>query len=232
MSRLLFLNCIEAEAPRRSFDEDIAPFWGERFAGGWEITHLCTGEPLPGPEGFSHLILSGSELSASKQNPRDEELMAWIRAFVEADLRVFGICYGAQMMARALGGDSCCRRAGIPEFGWKRLELEPDRIWAGIDELIAVHSHYDEMCELPEPFRVIASTADCAVQAFAYGDRPVWGTQFHPEQTYELGQAMLQENLRTEARAPELFVDDLSDPEILRNNLRLFDNFFDAPGAV
>lgn len=232
MSRLLFLNCIEAEPPRRSFDEDIAPFWGARFEGEWEIAHLCTGEVLPAPGRFSHLILSGSELSASKRNPRDEELMSCIRDFVDAGRRVFGICYGAQMMARALGGQACCRRAAIPEFGWKRLRLERNPLWDGIDELIAVHSHYDEMCDLPAPFRVIASTTDCAVQAFAYEGRPVWGTQFHPEQTYELGQAMLRENLRTEARAAELFVDDLDDPDILRNNLRLFDNFFDAPGAA
>ena len=78
--------------------------------------------------------------------------------------------------------------------------------------------------DLPEPFRVIASTDDCAVQAFAYADRPVWGTQFHPEQTHASGSAMLQDNLRTEPLAPELFVDELDDPGLLRFNERLLRN--------
>lgn len=226
MSRLLLLNCIGAPKPREGFDERLAPRLGSQWGGDWDVVHLVSDERLPGPERYSHLILSGSELSASKQNPRDEELEAMIRAFVQADRRVFGICYGAQMVARALTDTFCCRRAEIPEFGWKRLDLRPHPIWDGIPELIAVHSHYDEVFDLPEPFEVIASTRECAVQAFAYGDKPVWGTQFHPEQPFDLGTEMLQDNLRTEARAPELFVDDLSDPSVLRHNERLFKNFF------
>jgi GMP synthase (glutamine-hydrolysing) len=225
--RLLLLNCIEAEAPRRSFDEHVAPRLGRAFAGDWAVSHLCEATPLPSPEGFTHLILSGSELSAAQRNPRDDALEAMIRGFVESERAVFGICYGHQMIARALLPERlCCRRAATPEFGWKRLSLRPDPVFAGIDELIAVHSHYDEVFDLPPPFRVIASTGDCAVQAFAYEGRPVWGTQFHPEQTHALGRAMLQENLRTEPRAPELFVDDLDDPRALNNNDRLFANFF------
>jgi GMP synthase-like glutamine amidotransferase len=132
------------------------------------------------------------------------------------------------MIGRALIPTPCCRRTATPEFGWKTLTLSEDRLYAGIDDLIAVHSHYDELHDLPEPFRVIASTQDCAVQAFAYGTKAVWGTQFHPEQTHELGKAMLADNLRTEARAPELFVDELDNPARLRNNRRLFENFFRA----
>ncbi len=229
MTRLLILNCIAAEPPRSAFDRDVAPTLTGWFGGATDIVHLCgepTGDELPDAGDHTHLILTGSELSASQRNPRDDELCAMIRAFVEAGRRVYGICYGHQMIARALAGDDCCRRAATPEFGWKQLAIELDALFAGIPELIAVHSHYDEVHDLPAPFRVIASTADCAVQAFAYGDRPVWGTQFHPELTFATGTAMLQDNLRTEERAPELFVDELREPDQLRWNRVLFDNFF------
>ena len=229
MARLLILNCIAAEAPRTGFDRDVAPQLGAWFGGPWEVAHLCgerAARPLPGPEATTHLILTGSELSAAEDNPRDVELCGMIRAFVEADRRVLGICYGHQMLARALVETACCRKAARPEFGWKDLRLEPDPLFAGIPELVAVHSHYDEVHDLPAPFRVIASTDDCAVQAFAHGAAPVWGVQFHPELTYAAGSEMLADNLCTEELAAEHFVDELGDPERLCWNRVLFENFF------
>jgi GMP synthase-like glutamine amidotransferase len=229
LKRLLIVNCIEALGPKRSFDKEVAPCLGTWFGGEWDLVHLCGHPPsdeLLNGEAYSHLILSGSELSAAEENPRDAELCAMIKDFVDRGRRVLGICYGHQMIARALAGRVCCRKAEIPEFGWKTLRLQPDGLFAGIPDLIAVHSHYDEVFDLPDPFRVIASTNDCVVQAFAYGSQPVWGTQFHPEMSFELGSAMLRSNLRTEARAPELFVDELQDPELLRWNRVLFENFF------
>ena len=229
MKRLLILNCIAAEAPKLAFDRDVAPELGKWFGGAWDVVHLCgadQGDAFPDAQAYSHLILSGSELSAVEQNKRDAELCATIRDFVERGRRVLGICYGHQMLARALIDRACCRKAETPEFGWKALSLRPNALFAGIPELIAVHSHYDEVFDLPAPFRVIASTADCAVQAFAYGTHPVWGTQFHPEMTFDLGTEMLDDNLRTESRASELFVDELERPEQLRWNRILFQNFF------
>jgi GMP synthase (glutamine-hydrolysing) len=231
MKRLLILNCIEAETPKLAFDREVAPELGVQFGSGWDVAHLCGASSecaLPSGKEYSHLILSGSELSAAEKNPRDLELCSMIRDFVARDRRILGICYGHQMIARALVGSACCRRAKTPEFGWKSLLIQPNTLFAGIPELIAVHSHYDEVFDLPPPFRVIASTADCAVQAFAYGAQPVWGTQFHPEMTFDLGTDMLQSNLRTEELAPELFVDELRDPQQLRWNRLLFENFFGA----
>ena len=145
---------------------------------------------------------------------------------MDGERRVLGICYGHQMIARALTGPAHCRKSSIPEFGWKSLNLSADPLFEGIRELIAVHSHYDEVCDLPAPFRVIASTTDCAIQAFAFGDRPIWGVQFHPEMSLGSGTAMLQDNLRTEERAPELYVNELQTPDQLRWNRKLFENFF------
>jgi GMP synthase (glutamine-hydrolysing) len=230
MARLLLMNCIAQDAAREAFDRSIAPHLGGIFgrtAGGdVDVAWLADPSRLPGPDAYSHLIVSGSELSAARRNPRDDELMDVLRAFVETDRRVLGICYGHQMLARAFAGDACCRRAATSEFGWKRLALRPDALFAGVPELVAVHSHHDEVFDLPEPFRVIASTQDCAVQAFRWHDRAAWGTQFHPEQTFETGTAMLEDNLRSEPLAPALFVDDLRDPDVLRHGVRLFENFF------
>ena len=118
-------------------------------------------------------------------------------------------------------------RAAVPEFGFKKLVLVDNPLFAGIDALVPVHSHYDEVTGLPEDrFEVIASTDDCAVQAFQVRERPVWGVQFHPELDERSGRKMLERNLETEAAAKERFVDELTDPAQVEAGRRLFENFF------
>ncbi len=46
-------------------------------------------------------------------------------------------------------------------------------------------SHYDEVNNLPENFKIIASTPGCPVHGFQYKNLPVWGVQFHPEYNIE-----------------------------------------------
>lgn len=224
MSRLLTINCIAAAAPRRDFDDKVLPRVLTRWNGEQRVAHLVSDAALPVHDGFTHLLLNGSELSAAQQNPHDADLIRCIRSFVDAGKPVYGICYGHQMIARALGG--ACRRAAVPEFGWRRVHRADNRLWAGLDDMITVHSHYDEVHDLPPTFDVIASTDDCAVQAIQLRGAAVWGTQFHPEFSAAAGTAMLQENLRTEALAPAHFVDELDDPALVDANLTLFDNFF------
>jgi len=224
VSVLLTINCIAAEAPRRDFDDHVLPRVLTRWDGEARTAHLVSDERLPSADGFSHLLLNGSELSAAQQNPHDADLIRVIREFADAGKPIYGICYGHQMVARALGG--ACRRAAVPEFGWRRVKQVDNALWSGVDDLITVHSHYDEVHDLPSDFDVIASTADCAVQAFHVRDAPIWGTQFHPEFSFEAGTAMLQQNLRTEALAPSHWLDELDDPRVVDDNLTLFRNFF------
>ena len=42
-------------------------------------------------------------------------------------------------------------------------------------------AHFDEVVDPPAPWRVLARSASCAVQAMRYGERPIWGIQAHPE---------------------------------------------------
>ncbi|MCA8978653.1 MAG: gamma-glutamyl-gamma-aminobutyrate hydrolase family protein [Planctomycetes bacterium] len=229
MTSLLTINCIAAEAPRRDFDEHVLPRVLTRWSGEHRVAHLVSDEVLPTHDGYSHLLLNGSELSAARENPRDTDLIRCIRSFADADKPVYGICYGHQMIARALGG--ACRRAAVPEFGWRRVRRVDNPLWRGLEDMITVHSHYDEVHDLPDAFEVIASTDDCDVQAFQLRGARVWGTQFHPEFSASAGTAMLQDNLRTEALAPRHFVDELDDPVLVEANLALFANFFASGSA-
>src|SRR4029453_16103401 len=53
------------------------------------------------------------------------------------------------------------------------------------DRIVVYQDHHDEVTKLPDGFRLLASSAECAVQAIADPGRRWWGTQFHPEESPE-----------------------------------------------
>jgi len=226
---ILVVNCILDDSEGTAFERRIVPDLAA--IAGRRATTVSL-EDLDGitPDAeTTHVLISGSELSAARRHATDEALLDFVRRVVEDGQPLLGICYGHQMIARALAGDAACRRAPAPEFGFKKLHLESHPLFEGVDTLVPVHSHYDEVVGLPaDRFDVIASTDDCAVQAFWLRDRPVWGVQFHPELDERAGRRMLERNLETEAAARERFVDELTDPRQIAGCRRIFENFFRA----
>jgi GMP synthase (glutamine-hydrolysing) len=103
-------------------------------------------------------------------------------ALFAAGVPVFGICYGFQAMARALGGTVA--HTGAREYGGTRLRTgaEPGRLLAGLpDQMDVWMSHGDSVTDAPAGFRVTASSAGAPVAAFEDIDRGLAGVQFHPE---------------------------------------------------
>lgn len=231
---VVVVNCIANPGDRSWFENDVVPRLAEIAGRPTRVVRLDRLEGFEPDPGCSHIVFSGSELSAAGRNPTDGALIGLIRRVVDQNRAVLGICYGHQMMARALVGDRACRRADVPEFGFKPVVLAPDPLFSGIDALTPVHSHCDEVTGLPASrFDVIASTDHCAVQAWHLRGRPVWGVQFHPELDEALGRQLLERSLETEDGAREHFVDELEDPAHVDAGRRLFENFFrSAPGVI
>ncbi len=111
----------------------------------------------------------------------------------ETDVPVFGICYGFQAMAAALGGTVA--RTGLSEFGGTPLSIDlPGTMFAGLPaELNVWMSHGDSVSEAPAGFLVTASSAGAPVAAFENLDRRLAGVQYHPEVLHsEHGQKVLE----------------------------------------
>ncbi|MBF8188501.1 glutamine-hydrolyzing GMP synthase [Nonomuraea sp. K274] len=105
----------------------------------------------------------------------------------------FGICYGFQAMAQALGGEVA--RTGIAEYGGTPLEvLDEGVIFAGLPASQTVWmSHGDSVSAAPAGFAVTASTRETPVAAFEHVERGLYGVQFHPEVLHsEHGQMVLK----------------------------------------
>jgi GMP synthase (glutamine-hydrolysing) len=109
-----------------------------------------------------------------------------------AGVPVFGMCYGFQVMAQALGGE--VRRTGRSEYG--RTPVQVSEAGTLLAEVPTTHrvwmSHGDSVVGAPEGFTVLASTAGSPVAAFEQVDRGFAGVQWHPEVLHtEHGQTVL-----------------------------------------
>ena len=106
---------------------------------------------------------------------------------------VFGICYGFQAMAQALGGTVA--QTGAREYGGTALTVtEPGALFAGLPGNLNVWmSHGDSVAVAPAGFTVTSSTAGTPVASFENRERRLAGVQFHPEVMHsEQGQRVLE----------------------------------------
>ncbi|MGC9056945.1 MAG: type 1 glutamine amidotransferase [Candidatus Saccharicenans sp.] len=134
-------------------------------------------------EGYTHLIITGSEASIVDQDPWVIPEIELIREAVKRGLTILGSCYGHQLLALALAGPKSVRRAAQPEIGWIEIEvLKEDELFGPKSKLFVFSSHYDEVYNLDEKqFEIIARSKKCPVQAFRLKGHKVWGIQAHPE---------------------------------------------------
>jgi len=106
---------------------------------------------------------------------------------------VFGICYGFQAMAVALGG--VVSRTGKSEYGRTQSTVIPDsKVFSGLHTTQNVWmSHGDAVTQAPAGFSVTAATEDTSIAAFEDITGTLAGVQFHPEVLHtEHGQAILR----------------------------------------
>ena len=114
-------------------------------------------------------------------------------AIFDHNLPIFGICYGFQAMAAALGG--VVSQTGKSEFGRTSMTHEgSSRLLAGLDSEFRVWmSHGDSVTKVPAGFTSTASTDDTPIAAFESSDARLAGVQFHPEVLHsENGQEILR----------------------------------------
>ncbi|MEE9096716.1 glutamine-hydrolyzing GMP synthase [Pseudarthrobacter phenanthrenivorans] len=112
----------------------------------------------------------------------------------EAGVPVFGICYGFQAMANALGGK--VDKTGLREYGSTETTIlgEGRSVLEGMPQHQKTWmSHGDSVHKAPEGFEVLATTAGAEVAAFANEAKGLFGVQWHPEVKHSAyGQQVLE----------------------------------------
>ncbi len=128
-------------------------------------------------ESVRGVILSGSPSSVRDDNAPEPNLSG-----IKGVLPLLGVCYGAQYLAYAYGGDVA--PAPSREYGRAMLTVADgeDALMRGLPSPTQVWmSHGDTIVALPDGYRTIASTGDVANAAYRIEGEQTWAIQFHPE---------------------------------------------------
>ncbi|HEV8403081.1 MAG TPA: glutamine-hydrolyzing GMP synthase [Candidatus Limnocylindrales bacterium] len=126
--------------------------------------------------GTRAIILSGGWNSVYDADAPRPDPAIW-----SGRIPVLGICYGAQLMARELGGDVL--PADHREYGPATVTITADDgLFVGLEREQPVWmSHGDSITRLPDGFRSTAQTDSTPYAGLAAPDRNLYGIQFHPE---------------------------------------------------
>jgi len=139
------------------------------------------------------VILSGGPASVYEEGAPSVDA-----ALFDTGIPVFGICYGFQAMAQALGGEVA--HTGTREYGRTSVAVSADsgQLFSDLPrEQYVWMSHGDAVAQAPQGFSVTATSERGAIAAFEDVPRRLAGVQFHPEVRHtEHGQRVLEHFLR------------------------------------
>ena len=203
--------------------------WLEERGADQDIYRIDVEDRTVDPLDYGMIVSLGSEFAAFDDSipwlPRERELL--VRA-TETDVPVLGICFGGQLLARVLGGDTF--RGEIAEIGWLPVRssdrgLVSDGPW--------FQWHFDSFH--PPPGAQLLADSVAGPQAYTVGRS--LGVQFHPEVTPEIM------DLWVEAYRHELDQEGVDPDQLLKETYdradetraaawRLFDGFLERAGRV
>jgi GMP synthase-like glutamine amidotransferase len=172
------------------FSRTNISFWAAEKGHTVNQIYICNNEELPPIDSFDLLMVMGGS-----QNAWDDQGYSWLReekAFVakavDQGKLYLGICFGAQLLAEALGGKIFPNEH--KEIGWHEVSLNQDGRESFLFQnvppsLVTFHWHSDHF-SLPDNCTRLAFSPPTENQAFVCNQRPAVGLQFHPEYTREM----------------------------------------------
>jgi GMP synthase (glutamine-hydrolysing) len=139
------------------------------------------------------VIFSGSPFSVKQEDALHVDLQQFINK-----VPLLGVCYGAQYIAQALGGE--VERSNKREYGKAILtKVKDDEFLNEVSQESQVWmSHGDTIARIPEGFEILACTESIPVAAYraveGKYEQPIYAIQFHPEVTHSLEGAKMIKN--------------------------------------
>ena len=179
--------------------------WAENSGHSIQIAHPYAEEPLPTLDQFDALILLGGPMSV-----HDAPTLPWLVAekqlvaeCLEVKKKIVGICFGAQILAEALGARVYAMEE--KEIGWhavfRTMSHGSHRLLDAIPEYQSIFHWHGETFDLPGGALLLAGSNCCSNQVFTYGQWAL-GIQFHPEMTPEIAKALCENCPEDLAEAP------------------------------
>ena len=146
-------------------------------------------------DGYDALVVLGGPMAVyeAEGHHQVEASVRLIKEALERELKVLGVCLGAQLMAHALGARVYKGPGGIEEIGWMDIELTEDGLMdpvlnelsIGKSRCSKVFQWHGDTFDLPGGAVLLAGSGDFPMQAFRMGER-AYALQFHIEVTAEI----------------------------------------------
>lgn len=194
------------------------------------VVEVTAGDILPDPRELAGAIITGSAAMVTELADWSERTAGWIRDAMRHDLPLFGVCYGHQLMAHALGG----RVGYLPggrEIGTQTITLTDkgrnDLLARGLPTVFRAHTtHEQSVLEAPAGAHVLARSARDSHQWLRYGAHAM-SVQFHPEFNADVMRAYIWRKrgaMQLEGSEPDRVFREVAATPSARRLLRTFAN--------
>lgn len=199
--------------------------WLDQRGARIDVLRIDLDDRVPDPRDYELIVSLGSEFAAFDDSiPFIQREVQLLRQAAAYDVPVLGLCFGGQLMARALGGRSF--RADRAEIGWLPVRTDDPQL---IAEGPWFQWHFDTFT-LPPGAKLLAET-DVGPQAYMVGRS--LGLQFHPEVTPDIMDAWVQtyrHELDGDGVDPDALLEETRRRAPVSRKLaeRLFDRYLDA----
>jgi GMP synthase (glutamine-hydrolysing) len=209
---------------RGQFAELIREAIGDAWGGGYEVVDVRSEEP-PGPDAAAAFVITGSAANVPHREPWMLATEAWLRDVVGHGTPTFGICFGHQILAQALGGEVQRNPRGR-EIGTIPIERTASApIFEGLPERFEAQvTHVDSVVRLPPGATPLARSEREEYHAIRFS-KTCFGVQFHPEMDADVMRAYVEtrrEILHAEGFRVEEMLADIREAAAGRRTLANF----------
>lgn len=176
------------------------------------------------PEDPEVVIISGSTSGIYEDEEWIDALVDKTREYIENDVPVLGLCFGHQVIAKAMGAEVV--QMDNYEIGYRPVEFNRSEIFQGLDSVeYPFNTHQDKVIDLPDELEPIAET-EVSNQGIKHREKPVYGVQFHPELTPDVAEKAIRTKDMDNEKKKRL-LEEVNDANFHRakRTLRIFENF-------
>lgn len=177
----------------------------------WDVV---TKQEYPDLDSFDGILMTGSKHDSFADEPWILKLVEYVQTVFEAQKPIVGICFGHQILARAMGA-----RVGRSDRGWEVSADHIDLTEAGTalfnkGSLTLHQMHRDVVFNVPEGgFQNLGTSPRCDVQGLYLPDR-AFSVQAHPE-----FDDFIMQNILKKRHGDGIFNDDLYEDGNMRAKL-------------
>ncbi|KAK9109070.1 hypothetical protein Sjap_017130 [Stephania japonica] len=155
----------------------------------WDVYRVANGE-FPEEEDldlYDGFVITGSSCDAHGDDLWVCELVNLLKKLDSMKKKVLGICFGHQVLGRALGGKTGRSTTGW-DIGVRTINLDSSKFHTSLkvpSKLSIIEFHQDEVMMLPPMVEVVARSSKTQVEMFKSGEH-MMGIQGHPEYTKDI----------------------------------------------